>query len=145
MSILRVSLGAALVWAGAFQGIAAQDAGAALPSEGTYTSQQADRGRDEYTTACAHCHSSDLLGDVRQEIPSLAGDDFFVRWGNRTAGDLYRMISKDMPADKPGGLATQAYVDILAYILQANRYAAGGTELRADREQLEAIVLERQR
>ena len=133
------------MWAAAFQGIAAQDAGQALASEGAYTSRQADRGRDEYTTACAHCHSSDLLGDVRQEIPSLAGDDFFVRWGDRTAGDLFRMISKNMPADKPGGLATQTYIDILAYVLQVNRYAGGATELRADPARLDGIVIEKQR
>jgi cytochrome c len=135
---------AALAWAATLEGIAAQDAGPAPAPEGVYTSEQADRGRNEYTTACAHCHSSDLLGDVRQEIPSLAADDFFVRWGGRTGGDLFRMISKDMPADRPGGLTTQAYVDILAYILQVNRYPAGVTELRAAGEQLGAIVFEKQ-
>ena len=136
---------AALAWAATFEGIAAQDAGPASSAEGAYTSQQADRGRIEYTTACAHCHSSDLLGDVRQEIPSLAEDDFFVRWGGRTAGDLFRMISKDMPADRPGGLSANTYADILAYILRVNRYPAGATELNADRAQLDAIVIEKQR
>jgi len=132
------------MWAAAFQVIAAQDVEPAPSAEGAYTSQQADRGRNEYTTACAHCHSSDLLGDVRQEIPSLAGDDFFVRWGDRTAGDLFKMISKDMPADKPGGLATQTYIDILAYVLQVNRYPVGAAELRADPARLDEIMIERQ-
>lgn len=130
--------------AAALPGIAAQVPVPAPASVGAYTSRQADRGRDEYTTACAHCHSSDLLGDVRQEIPSLAGDDFFVRWGDRTAADLFRMISKDMPADKPGGLTTQTYVDILAYVLQVNRYPVGAAELLADPARLDEIVIERQ-
>jgi cytochrome c553 len=48
-----------------------------------FTTAQAERGREEYTTSCAHCHRSDLLGDERQEIPALAEETFFVRWGGR--------------------------------------------------------------
>jgi cytochrome c len=129
------------VWGVALRVGAAQEPRLTPPDgDGVYTSQQADRGRDEYTTGCAHCHSSDLLGDVRLEIPSLAEDDFFVRWGGRTAAELFKVIRTDMPADKPGKLTTQAYVDILAYILQVNRFPAGSNELRADSTQLDEIV-----
>ena len=113
-------------------------------STGVYTTQQADRGRNEYTTACAHCHASDLLGDLRQEIPSLAGDDFLLRWGGRSANELFKMISTDMPADKPGRLVTSTYADILAFILETNGFPAGARELRADAGLLGAIVIEKQ-
>lgn len=117
---------------------------AGADAQGAYTTEQAERGRNEYTTACAHCHRSDLLGDVRREIPSLVEDDFFVRWSGRTAGELFNMISKDMPADKPGRLETAAYADILAYILQTNGFPAGPTELRTDADRLAQIVIEKQ-
>lgn len=131
-----------LIWAAALSVAAAQTT--EPRSSGVYTAEQAERGRNEYTTACAHCHASDLLGDVRQEIPSLADEDFMVRWGGRPASDLFKMISTDMPADKPGRLAASAYVDILAYILQTNGFPAGASELRPDIGLLAAIVIEKQ-
>jgi mono/diheme cytochrome c family protein len=131
---------AAVVWAAAVTVGGAQDAGPA-PVTAVYTEGQALRGREAYTTACAHCHSSDLLGDVRLEIPSLAEDDFVVRWGNRTAAELLKMISTDMPADKPGQLTAAAYADILAYILQVNGFPAGATELRPDAASLDQLFL----
>ena len=134
--------GLLLIWAVAARVTAAQTT--EPRSSGVYTAQQAERGRNEYTNACAHCHASDLLGDVRQEIPSLADEDFLVRWGGRTANDLFKMISMDMPADKPGRLAASAYVDILAYILQSNGFPAGASELRSDAGLLAAIVIEKQ-
>lgn len=143
MKRVWVPLTAALVWVAAAAVGAAQESGRA--AEGHYTEQQAMRGREEYITACAHCHSSDLLGDVRFEIPSLAEDDFFVRWGNRTAGELFHMISTDMPADKPGQLPATAYADILAYILQVNGFPAGSRELPPDAERLQSISLARPR
>lgn len=131
-----------LIWAAALRVTAAQTV--EPRSAGVYTPQQAERGREEYTTSCAYCHSSDLLGDVRQEVPSLAQEDFFLRWSGRTAHDLFKVISTDMPADKPGRLTAAAYVDIVAYILQTNGFPAGASELRADADRLSAIVIEKQ-
>jgi cytochrome c len=108
-----------------------------------YTAAQAARGADEYARACAHCHRSDLLGDERAEIPSLAEDDFFLRWEGRPLERLFAMISQDMPADQPGRLSRQAYADILAYILQVNRFAAGSRELAIDPAPLAGITIER--
>ena len=107
--------------------------------DGVYTAAQAERGSDVYATACAHCHASDLQGDVRKEIPSLAESDFFVRWANRSVGELFEMISKDMPADQPGSLTPRKSVDILAYILSTNGFPPGPAELPTDVTQLKAI------
>jgi hypothetical protein len=38
-----------------------------------------------------------------------------------------------MPQTEPGSLSQQAYLDIVAYILQRNEYPAGSDELTADR------------
>jgi mono/diheme cytochrome c family protein len=109
--------------------------------DGVYTTAQAERGNDAYSTSCAHCHASDLQGDVRKEIPALAESDFFVRWSNRSLGELYEMISKDMPADKPGSLTPLKAADVLAYILSVNGFPAGPAELPADAARLKAIDL----
>jgi len=113
----------------------------ATARDGVYTAAQADRGNDAYGTSCAHCHASDLQGDVRKEIPSLAEGDFFVRWANRSLGELFDTISKDMPADRPGALAARQYADILAYILQVNKFPAGTSELPPDAGRLKQIGL----
>ena len=128
----------------AVNGAGAQSpAGPKTPSarDGIYTVRQAERGRDSYNTACAHCHISDLQGDVRKEIPSLAESDFFVRWANRSIGELFDLVSKDMPADKPGTLSQAQYADILAYILQVNKFPAGPAELPADAGRLKQIAV----
>jgi len=102
---------------------------------------QSDRGSDAYASACAYCHASDLQGDVRKEIPSLAEGDFFVRWSNRSLGELFDLVSKDMPADKPGSLSARQVADILAYVLLVNKFPAGGTELPADSARLKSILI----
>ena len=48
-----------------------------------------------------------------------------------------------MPKDKPGSLGTGAYVDVLSYLLQANKFPSGSRELPRTPEQLDAIVIER--
>jgi hypothetical protein len=48
-----------------------------------------------------------------------------------------------MPRDKPGSLSARAYVDIAAYILQANKFPSGDRELDRDPKKLEQVVIER--
>jgi mono/diheme cytochrome c family protein len=114
---------------------------ATAAKDGVFTAAQAERGGDAYATSCAHCHASDLQGDVRKEIPSLAESDFFVRWGNRSVGELFGMIRKDMPADQPGSLTPRKSADILAYILSVNGFPPGLNELPTDVNQLKAISI----
>ena len=109
--------------------------------DAVYTAVQASRGSDQYATACAHCHATDLQGDVRKEIPSLAEGDFLVRWANRSLGELYGVISKDMPADRKGSLSPRAYADIVAYILSVNGFPAGAAELPADPAALAPVTV----
>jgi hypothetical protein len=71
----------------------------------------------------------DLLGDSAEEIPSLADDEFLRRWQGRTVEELYLKIRRTMPASAPGTLTDRDAVDLVAYVLQANRFAAGVNEL----------------
>ena len=109
--------------------------------DGVYTAAQAERGSQRYTDACAHCHQPDLLGDPRQEIPALAGDDFLVRWSNRNLGELFELIRRDMPADRPGTLEPDTCAAILAHVLNTNGFPAGHTALPADDDALTTIEI----
>ena len=97
--------------------------------DGIHTAEQAENGRADYTRSCAICHRTDLRGNF--ESPPLAGPNFLNFWGDLTPQDLVERIRLTMPPDRPGRLGDQTYVDIVAYLLQANGAPAGDQALTA--------------
>ena len=97
------------------------------PGEGLYTAAQAESGRGVYERECAVCHQSNLQGTF--EAPQLAGDSFLQFWADLSPGDLFVRISGSMPPGQAGSLTDQAYLDVVAYLLQANGAPAGGAAL----------------
>ena len=139
-----------LTWALAAGGLAVGAVAAVLRQEpsgrqsvrdGVYSEPQASRGLREYTRSCEHCHGSDLTGNATDEIPALVADTFMFHWGGRTVQALHDRISKAMPADAPGSLNASAYLDIVAYLLEANGFPRGPQEL--DRSRLGTIVIDK--
>ena len=108
---------------------------------GVYSDLQAKRGLQEYGRSCEHCHGSNLTGNPTDEVPSLVADGFMFHWKGRTVQDLYARLSKAMPADAPGTLDAAAYLDLVAYLLEANGFPAGPRDL--SRDQLSALVIEK--
>ena len=111
--------------------------------EGVYTDAQATRGERTYGRSCEQCHGADLAGDPVMEIPPLALDSFMTSWSSKSVKDLFDTVKRSMPKDKPGSLGTGAYIDVVAYLLQANKFPSGSRELPRTPEQLEGIVIER--
>ncbi len=112
-----------LVVAGIFLTDAAQ---AASTWDGVYTDSQADRGREQYLQHCSICHSVSLQGN--NESPPLLGR-FMPDWAGAPLSDLYDYVSTAMPLDRPRSLSAAAYVDIVAYLLKANGFPNGQSEL----------------
>ena len=98
--------------------------------DGIHTTEQAENGRAVYTRSCAICHRTDLQGNF--ESPPLAGPNFLNFWGDRTPQELVERIRVTMPPDRPGRLGDETYLDIAAYLLQANGAPAGDRALTAD-------------
>ena len=114
--------------AGGFLGLVTFAAG--QPARiGVHTATQAENGRAVYTRSCAICHRTDLQGNF--EAPPLAGANFLNYWGDRTPQELVERIRSTMPPDRPGRLEEQTYLDIVAYLLQANGAPAGDEALTA--------------
>ena len=109
--------------------------------DGVYTDKQADRGRSQYQDNCSRCHGEDMAG--KGDAPGLAGDQFMFSWGEKTLADLYSRIQTSMPTTAPGSLSVQAYVDIVAYLLQANKFRAGDEELPGDPARLQSLNIAR--
>jgi mono/diheme cytochrome c family protein len=105
--------------------------------DGAYTAEQADRGRALYLDVCASCHAKDLRGD--STAPSLIEESFAFQWGDTTVGELFERIRTLMPSNRPNSLSSQRYRDIVAFILQANKFPAGGQELEGDADALQQI------
>ena len=111
---------------------------------GIYTAEQALRGQQQYDVFCVGCHGPEMEG-AGADVPALADTAFLQEWTGRTLGDLFDLIKMTMPENAPGTLSDRAYADLLAYILQANRFPAGSQSLDPDHKRLATIVLEQPR
>jgi alcohol dehydrogenase (cytochrome c) len=92
-------------------------------------SPQAQRGKQHYEKNCADCHLLTLRGSGHG--PELAGPNFRRAWAARTSTDLLRQIQTTMPPAATQTLGEQAYIDIVAYIVQANGIGIGEADLAA--------------
>jgi mono/diheme cytochrome c family protein len=113
--------------------------------DGVYTEDQARRGETQYGRNCQSCHGTDLAGNEVNEVPSLAWEGFLTQWNNRTVKDLFDTVKRAMPKDNPGSLNTRAYVDVIAYLLQANKFPSGARDLSLNTDALAQIVIEKER
>jgi quinoprotein glucose dehydrogenase len=108
--------------------------------DGAFTEEQAKRGEPVYAQNCASCHGQSLEG--MDMAPGLNGGAFLSNWNGLTVGDLFERIRLTMPQDDPGKLSRQQDADIVAYILQTNKFPAGKTELPRETEVLKQIKFE---
>ena len=108
--------------------------------DGVYTNTQAGRGKALYASACASCHTETLEG--KGQIPPLAGPEFLNNWDGQTLADLFDKMQTTMPADAPGKLSNEQNIDLLAFLLSANKFPAGSTELKYDRDTLKKILIQ---
>ena len=129
------------VWLGAvsgFVGPASAQAGRSVWS-GVYTDDQAMRGKKLYVESCASCHQEGLQG--ADLAPALKGEEFVLKWSGFSVQDIFTTVSTTMPADNPGKLSPQESADLIAYVMQVNKFPAGRDELKTDATALKAIAI----
>jgi mono/diheme cytochrome c family protein len=107
--------------------------------DGVYSKDQASRGQTAYNSKCARCHGEALLGG--ENSPPLVDRDFLDKWEGKPVSLLVELIRTTMPADGPGKLSRQQCTDMTAYLLSANGFPAGNSDLPADAEALKEILL----
>ncbi len=108
-----------------------QGSGVIALDAGAYTTDQAQRGKSEYGVFCAQCHAVDLDGTLAGDTgaPPLHGAPFVLSMEKKGLAAVFDYVKTTMPADEPGSLRESEYVDILAFLIQANGFPAGGREL----------------
>ncbi len=101
-----------------------------------FTTEQANQGKEIYVKNCAVCHgASGQGGPVPQQFGNLAGKKAPALVGKgalpgmKDAGQVYQTAKKLMPADKPGSLKDQDYLDVVSFALQANGIKADNKPL----------------
>ena len=107
--------------------------------DGVFSDEQAARGKKLYVSSCSSCHQEGLQG--ADLAPALKGEDFVLRWGGFSMQDMFDTISTKMPSDDPGTLSPQVNADIVAYLLQVNKFPAGHDELKPDALLLKGIAI----
>jgi mono/diheme cytochrome c family protein len=93
--------------------------------DGVFSAPQAERGRSRYEGTCEPCHGADLHGGVGA---ALTGDGFIRNWSGVGLDRLVERV-RSMPPDSPERLGDAAVFDLVAYILSANGFPAGASEL----------------
>ncbi len=96
---------------------------------GTTAGQLADAGKTVFATRCAGCH-----GDSGQGVraPAIIGANASLAKYNTGQGVL-DFVDTAMPANAPGSLSQQDYLDVVSYLLVQNNYVSPGTALDTSR------------
>ena len=103
-----------------------------------FTAAQAGSGKQKFQANCAQCHGPTLEGRAG---PALKGPNFASAKSKFHVGDIFTIVSQNMPATQPGSLAHQDYVEIMAFLLQQNGYPAGDKVLTFDEAKQSTVKL----
>ncbi len=114
----------------------AKPEGGAAPA--LYTKAQAAIGLGKFIGNCAMCHGAHLEGRAG---PSLKGPNWASAKADYTVGEVFTVVSQQMPATDPGSLEKSDYVNIMAYLLQQNGYPAGDAMLNFDQAASSTVKL----
>ena len=85
---------------------------AGLPAA-SFLASQANRGESLYKERCSSCHAPG----------ELIGQRFVDSWNDRRVYDLYALVRATMPLSNPGSMKDPEYLDLTAFLLQANHHA----------------------
>lgn len=100
---------------------------------GVYTAAQAERGQALFKSKCASCHTPGYFTD----------DNFYTNYAGKPLWELFDVISDSMPEDDPGSLKKEEYADLIAFLLQLNKFPAGDSDLPIDKDTLNGILMEK--
>jgi cytochrome c5 len=93
--------------------------------------KQVDLGEQWFRSVCLECHA----------VGSVSNPDFRLKWGGRSAFDLYELIRSTMPEHEPGSLTQGTYTAIVAYLMKLNGMPVGTSAIASDSSALASIKL----
>ncbi len=110
--------------------LAQSDADDAALSNGAFSADQVERGREGFYSECMDCH----------ELEEFTGPGAFLEeQEGETLWSVFEFIWSEMPEDKPAWLEPSEYADILSFILSVYGFPSGDSDLSTDKAALEQI------
>lgn len=94
--------------------------------DGVYTAAQAERGSRVYAKACVACHPYERADHSSR---GLSGEGFWRVWSEDNVWSMFSVIKTTMPRGMPSSLSDEAYLDVIAHILNLNDLPAANDEL----------------
>ena len=130
-AVVRMAAAGLIVMGGLTGGPGAAVAVAQAPvADGAFTADQASSGWSVYGVQCGQCHGPNLEGMIH--APPLSGVDFLNSWLGQTTDDMFAYLRDEMPPGQAGVISDQAYIDLVAYLLESNGAVPGERTLMAD-------------
>ena len=105
-----------------------------------YNEEQVARGGIAFEATCGDCHGYELEGG--EEAPPLTGGTFLSNWNDLTLRDLSDRIRTTMPPNDTRSVSREKIADIISFVLSANDFPAGESELPADPQLLRLIRID---
>jgi S-disulfanyl-L-cysteine oxidoreductase SoxD len=93
--------------------------------DGIYSPAQAANGL-ALMGQCRNCHGADMSGG---QAPALRGPKFMDYWREDTMDSMYELIKTSMPPRANNPMSDADALSLVAYLLQANDFPAGNTDL----------------
>jgi mono/diheme cytochrome c family protein len=93
-------------------------------ANGTTFGSLADSGKNVFAAKCSSCHGTNGEGG---RAPAVIGSGASLG-KYQSASQLLSKISTTMPANSPGSLSHQDYLNVLSYLLVQNNYVSNNTE-----------------
>ncbi|MEZ5556991.1 MAG: cytochrome c [Pseudomonadales bacterium] len=110
--------------------------------DGIYSAEQADRGEALYMSQCSQCHGPQLGGI--DAAPALTGGNFASNWSGVPLDAMLERIRISMPQNAPGTLSRKDTADVMAFLMQANGFPTGESDLPRQAGFLRTIIYQAQ-
>jgi cytochrome c5 len=107
-------------------------------NDGIYSKAQADAAKPQFDKLCGECHAFTVKEKKQEKDLPLGDEPFLKKWDGRELSELATVIVTTMPNDGSAVITDEESLNLLAYILQRNGYAAGKMPL--SKESLTAVI-----
>lgn len=98
-------------------------------NDGIFSKAQADAAKPKFEKLCSECHAFTVAAKKQEKDLPLGDEPFLKKWEGRSLDELLTLIVTTMPNDGSAVISDEEGLNLLAYVLQQNGFAAGKAPL----------------
>jgi mono/diheme cytochrome c family protein len=107
---------------------------------GIYSTEQAERGKAIFDKICASCHTFQPSAKSKDN-PDLGGEAFLTKWDKKSVHEIATVIYTSMPNDGSAMVSEAETADLIAFILQQNKFPAGAQPFKWDASARKILIV----